>query len=104
VNKNFEIVQLIGRIADEFNEQLEFKIAVNTGREAPLFGHNGVLDSLGLVSFVVAVEQAIEIEIGVSLTLADEKAMSMRHSPFRTVGSLADYIEDLLKKREVDSE
>ena len=98
MNENQKIVALVTRIADEFNEQLEFKINVERGRDAPLFGRDGVLDSLGLVSFVVAVEQAIEDELGLTLALADEKALSQKHSPFRTVGALADYVENLMKK------
>jgi acyl carrier protein len=98
MNQNQEIVDLIARIANEFNEQLEFKIAVERGRDAPLYGRDGVLDSLGLVSFVVAVEQAIGGELGLTLTLADEKAMSQKHSPFRTIGALADYVENSMKR------
>ena len=40
---------------------------------------------------------AIEDEFKVSLTLADEKAMSYSRSPFRTVQTLRDYVNDLLK-------
>jgi acyl carrier protein len=100
VNQNKKILALITQIANEFNEQLEFKIDLKRGVDAPLFGYDGVLDSLGLVSFVVAVEQAIESEFGITLTVADEKAMSQEHSPFRTIGALVDYVEDLMKKVE----
>ena len=40
----------------------------------------------------MAVEQAVEDELGASVTLADEKAMSQSTSPFRTVGTLAAYV------------
>ncbi len=56
-----------------------------------LFGRDGCLDSLGLVSLVVGVEQALQDELNVTVSLADEKALSQRHSPYRTVGSLVDY-------------
>ena len=92
------IVRSILDIADEFNENLEYKIAVEKGEAAPLFGREGVLDSLGLVSFVMAVEQALEDEIGITLTLADEKAMSQRRSPFRTIGTLAEYAARLMRE------
>ncbi len=59
--------------------------------DTPLFGSEGVLDSLGLVSLIVAVEQGIEDRFGMGVTLADEKALSQRHSPYRTVRTLADY-------------
>jgi acyl carrier protein len=56
-----------------------------------LFGKNGILDSIGLVSLIVAVEQAIEDRYAVAVTLADEKAFSQKSSPFRSVLALADY-------------
>jgi acyl carrier protein len=56
-----------------------------------LFGREGYLDSLGLVSLVVSTEQALQDELNLTVSLADEKALSQRHSPYRTVGSLADY-------------
>jgi len=92
------VAQLILEIASEFNGDLDNKIPVEQGVEAPLYGREGVLDSLALVSFVVAVEQAIENKFGRVLTLADEKALSQRHSPFRTIGGLADYVVSLLQE------
>ena len=67
--------------------------------ETRLFGGNSKLDSLGLVNLIVAVEQNIEDEFDITITLADERSMSQKHSPFRTVGSLVDYIEMLLKEK-----
>ena len=66
--------------------------------DAPLFGRNGLLDSLGLVSLVVAVEQAIEDRFGVALSLADEKALSQTQSPYRTIASLAAYADAIMPR------
>lgn len=98
MNQNEEVYALIIQIANEFNEQLDFKIDVERGRDAPLYGRDGVLDSMGLVSFIAAVEQSIEDNRGISLTLADERALSQRRSPFRTIGTLADYVAILLEE------
>lgn len=57
-----------------------------------LVGNEAVLDSLGVVSLIVEVEQRLEGEHGISVTLANDKAMSARNSPFRTVGVLADHV------------
>ena len=54
---------------------------------------------IALVSLIVAVEQNIEDEFGISITLADERAMSQENSPFRSVRSLADYVETILKEK-----
>ncbi|MEM8815854.1 MAG: acyl carrier protein [Pseudomonadota bacterium] len=56
-----------------------------------LFGDDGLLDSMGLVSLVIAVEQSIEDEYGQVVALADEKALSQSNSPYRTVATLVDY-------------
>jgi acyl carrier protein len=61
------------------------------GADTRLFGEGGLLDSMALVSLVIAVEQAIEEKYGVGVALADEKALSQRSSPYRTIGTLASY-------------
>lgn len=57
-----------------------------------LVGTDAVLDSLGVVQLIVEVEQRVEQAHGISVTLANDKAMSQRNSPFRTVGVLADHV------------
>jgi len=57
-----------------------------------LVGNDAVLDSLGVVQLIVEVEQRVEGQHGISVTLANDKAMSARNSPFRTVGVLADHV------------
>jgi len=83
-------------VIDELNEQLTPEQQLKTSNNTVLFGKLGKLDSLGLVNLIVMIEQNIEDEFDIAVTLADEKSMSQKHSPFRTVGHLADYIETLL--------
>jgi acyl carrier protein len=64
-----------------------------------LIGLQAVLDSLGLVTLIVDLEQRLEEEYGLSLTLVDEHAMSQRSSPFRTPQSLIDYICLLIEEQ-----
>ena len=83
---------------DELNEQFSDEKKLSKSKETVLFGSNGKLDSLGLVNLSIITEQIIEDNFAISITIADERAISQKHSPFRTVGSLADYIEILLKE------
>jgi acyl carrier protein len=62
------------------------------GEETVLVGNDPVLDSLGVVQLIVEVEQRVEQGHSISITLANDKAMSARNSPFRTVGVLADHV------------
>lgn len=72
----------------------------NLNETTVLLGAEGILDSMGLVSLIVAVEQDVEDKFGKEITIADAKAMSQKNSPFKTVGSLANYIENLLNEEE----
>jgi len=64
----------------------------NLGDDTVLVGVDPVLDSLGVVQLIVEVEQRVEAQHGLALTLANDKAMSARSSPFRTIGVLADHV------------
>ena len=91
-----EIIDLILETAKELGED-ETGLTDNLSADTRLFGEGGVLDSMGLVTLVIAVEQAIEDKYDVSPGLADEKALSQKHSPYRTVSSLADYAQAQIK-------
>jgi acyl carrier protein len=72
-------------------------VAVAISEDTPLIGRAAVLDSMGLVNLIVEVEQRLEEEFDMAVVLADERAMSQRNSPFRSVQSLADYIYGLVE-------
>ncbi|URN93896.1 MAG: hypothetical protein NAG76_19025 [Candidatus Pristimantibacillus lignocellulolyticus] len=75
------------------------EVRIEFNRETVLFGENAVLNSLELVSFIVVVEERINENMESNdITLTSEKAMSRSSSPFKTVGTLAEYIEELLEE------
>ena len=96
MSRRDEVVSVIVEIAREMNETLDAKIDVGRGVDAPLYGRNGVLDSLGLVSLLAGTEQALADKFGVAVALADERAVSQQSSPFRSIGTLADYAASLI--------
>jgi acyl carrier protein len=92
------IIQTIYGVVDEVNLQQPDNGQLEKSLDTVLFGQNGKLDSLGLVNFVVAAEQNIEEALSVSVSVSDERAMSQKNSPFRTIGTLVDYICILLRE------
>lgn len=58
----------------------------------PLFGPDGVFDSIGLVSFLTDLEEQVNDEADAEITIADERALSAEKSPFRSVGALVDHL------------
>jgi acyl carrier protein len=91
-----KISELICQSIVEINELHDFNLILEP--DAILFGKESDLDSLGLVNLIVSVEDRINIEFNVAISLVNDKAMSQKHSPFRSVKSLTDYILELLKE------
>lgn len=59
-----------------------------------LVGDHAVVDSLGLVQIITDIEEAFSERYGRELDLTDERALSQRQSPFRSVGTLVDHVMD----------
>ena len=93
-----QLIKVIHQSIDELKENLNEGKPLNKTDNTILFGKGGQLDSLGLVNLFVLIEQNIEDEFDVSITIADERAMSQKRSPFRTIGTLSDYIDMFLKE------
>lgn len=85
-------------VVDDMRESIEHPELLEKSPDTRLIGQDAAFDSVALVSFIVAVENRIEDELDVSLTIADEKAMSRKSSPFLTLGTLAGYIKELLEE------
>ena len=82
---------------DEMEEKEEF---LNPTEDLRLFGGRGVMDSLGIVMLIAEVEDQIQEEFDRSITMADDRAMSQKTSPFRSVKTLVQYIVKLLDEQE----
>lgn len=93
-----EIVTVIYEAVGRANELREPDEQIACSEDAGLFGPGGDLDSLGLVSLVLDVEETINSVCNVQLVLADERAVARRRSPFRDVRSLADYVLERLEE------
>ena len=96
-----QIIESIYKAIDEFNALAPEKARLDKSPSTVLFGDHGRLDSLGLVSLVLDVESQVEADFEVSISLATERAMSQRSSPFRNVDTLADYIVELVNEQPV---
>lgn len=90
-----ELENKIIKFLEEFlKEELEESIELSL--DSKLFGGGGPLDSMALVNLVVDLEELIEDDYGKTITLADEKVMSRRTSPFSRVQNLIDYVQEQL--------
>lgn len=66
------------------------------GLTTRLYGKGGLLDSLGMVTLILELEERVSAECGRDIVIADEKAFSRKKSPFRDIETLVSYISDVL--------
>ncbi len=93
-----ELVALIVAATDDVLDTIGDEARAPLDETTRLFGEGGVLDSMGLVTLVIDVEQRLNSRYALTLRLADERAMSRRSSPFRRIDTLADYILTLISE------
>jgi acyl carrier protein len=92
------VIAVILSSVREYNQQVPTDRRIPETPDITLFGSDGQLDSLGLVNLILIVEENLEREYHVPITLADDRAMSQDKNPFRSVHSLAGYISQLLNE------
>ena len=92
------ILAAIYRAVDWINAELPLDRQLSKTPDTRLLGPQSVLDSLHLVNLLITIEREVADTIGATLTLADERALSMKESPFRTIESLASYIGMLIRE------
>ena len=80
----------LANLARDTGAQLE------VSAEAPIFGPDSALDSLGLVALLLDIEDGLRA-VGCEVVLSDERAMSQKRSPFRSVPALVAYIASVAR-------
>jgi len=93
-----KIIQAVYRAVDELNQQLPKGVSVAKSPDSALYGRTGKLESIDVVTLIMEVEDQIKTEFGTSITIADDRAMSLENSPFLTLGTLTDYVAELLNQ------
>jgi len=66
--------------------------------DTPLMGTGSALDSIALVMVVTDFEARVNQAFNAQIVLANERAMSMNHSPFRSITALSQYAQELLEE------
>lgn len=94
-----QVTEAIAEAIGELNLQLKPEQSITASPDTLLYGMDSKLDSLDLVTLIVTTEQKIEDKTGIKITLANDRALSMRHSPFRSVRALNEYALNLIQEQ-----
>jgi acyl carrier protein len=93
-NLNSNALQIVKSVVENLSGELGYDALHKVSPETELFGGPDSIDSLSLVRIVAEVERVAEEKLGKRVVLADDRAMSRRNSPFRSVGTLADLLNE----------
>jgi acyl carrier protein len=88
------VIDVVKDVLEDQNKDLEILVTEDT----QLFGEN--LDSMGIVFLMTDLESALSDEYDIDVSLADERAMSQKSSPFRTVKTLTKYVSLLISEEQ----
>jgi acyl carrier protein len=91
-----QILVLILNRLKSLGVELQKPALIAATEQTRLFGDKADLDSMGLVTLIADLEYDLQQNLGRTVSLVDEKAMSRLTSPFRRVDYLADYLVELL--------
>jgi len=91
-----KVLEIIYDAVRTHNQRASGEQRLEQTPDAVLFGENGVLDSLQFVSLVLAIEEKVQEEFEVSVAVVDDRALTRTPSPFLTLGSLAEFVCELL--------
>lgn len=82
---------------DEWNQrQKEEKFKIPKSLDTVIYGEDSILDSLGIIHFIVSIEENIKEIFNIDIVLADEKILNQNESPFQSVQTLNEYISLLI--------
>ncbi len=91
-----DAVKLIFSALDS-TDDVEDDVKKSKDEATILMGQKSAIDSLGFLSFVSQLEEQISKHQGVEVSLLADVDIDATSSPFRTVGSLAAHLVDVLK-------
>ena len=67
------------------------------GADEVLLGSEGILDSYDAMLFLVNVDHLLSGKTGRNIVLVSDAALSRKDTPFRSLGTLADYVEEIVR-------
>ena len=86
-----QILEIIYKAIEDLNEE-NHQHQLEKSDNVILLGKGSQLDSIGFVSLISYIEDYIEEEADIVVTLVNEKSIAIEPSPFRTIDTLTKYI------------
>ncbi len=91
-----QIREILKDSIDELNEQLDDEKKIVFSEDVRLIGKKSLLDSMDFVTLITIIEERISDQMDRDIRIVSDKAFSMERSPFYSIGTLIDYVTELV--------
>ena len=92
-----QIEKIIFDTIDQINDDLGANIKKDD--KSNIVGGDSPLDSLGVITFLMELENKVETTLKINLTLVNDDVLSNNDSPLRNVLSLKNHLEKVIKNK-----
>ena len=92
-----EIKELIYIVFDNLMAQND-TIKVEKSLNTKLIGESSPFDSLGLVNFLIMIEQSVSTKLGKDVQIADYEIITAENSPLETVDAFIDFLNNKINE------
>ena len=89
-----EISRLIYETIDEINEQSPPDRKIGKSEQTVIVGEGSALDSLGIINFLVSLEERVAAFTGRSVNLLDDDVLSDPAHPLRTLALIEKFVSE----------
>lgn len=93
-----EVKNILKEAIEELNEQLDENDKVLFNESTRFIGSEACVDSITFVTLVTIIEELIEDKMNKKVQLVNEKAFSTKRSPFYSIETMTNYIDELIKE------
>lgn len=88
----------VNEAIDEVNNDPSIEVKIEKNPNFLLLDQDSNIDSLTLVNLFVGIEALIEKRSGRTISIVNEESFESDQYPFKTIGSLTNYIQKLLDR------
>lgn len=93
MSKPSDISEVVFYCIEQLNKQLPASKKLTKSANSVLAGENGTLDSLGLITLCVNIEQELQDRLNFHCAVLDELMIEQKEHPMRTIGTMVGWIE-----------
>lgn len=93
-----EVKEIIKAAVEELNEQLDNDKKLEYNPDLRLIGKQSSIESMDFVTLVTIIEELVSDRLNKDIRVVSDKAFSRERSPFSSLGSLTDFVVELVKE------